>query len=376
MYRFAFVMDQQVGLRTQALNYERIVSEDPSLSPAWVPVCYTADPGLLGRLPALPRPLRDTLRGLHEIRDGLHKAGPCDAVLWATWAAKSALDLVSAAPAFLVMDMTPQQMQAMGAHYGYSHARSRFLHAFKQRATTRLYQAATHLFPWNQWVAHSLRHDYGVPEHKITPLCPGVDLDLFQPAPTQKPHDDVTRLLFVGGDFHRKGGDRLLQWAKETRVRARWEVHLVTREAVPPTPGVVVHAHIGNNSPELVRLYQHCDLFVLPTRADCYSLVAMEAMACGLPVVISALGGINEIVEEGTTGHLIDACDDTALALPLDRLVGCASLRESMGQAGRERAQQHFDCRRNLGVILEAMKQYVGAPPHRMPASALTRRAN
>ncbi len=355
-HRFAFVLDQQVGLKTQALNWERVAAEDPSVEAAVVPVRYEADAGPLSRLPGLPSGIRGTLRGVGEIRAGLAGAGPRDAVLWATWAAKSVPDSVRAAPAFLVMDMTPLQMEAMGGRYGYGRARARFGAAWKRRATDRLYAEAHHLFPWNEWVARSLRDDYGVPPEKVTAVSPGVDQQLFRPDPATRPGDGVARLLFVGGDFARKGGDLLLRWAQETQVPAPWELHLVTRDPVPAVPNVVVHRGIANNSPELVRLYQRSDLFVLPTLADCYSLVAMEAMSCGLPVVISRLGGIPEIIAEGLTGYGLEPGDYAALALRLDQLVYDAALRQQMGTAALARAREEFDCRANLGRILDAMK--------------------
>ncbi len=186
-YRFAYVLDQQVGLRTQALNWERVAGEDPSIEASWVPVCYEADAGPLARLPGLPSGIKGTLRGVREIRDGLERAGQQEAILWATWAAKSVPDLVQASPSFLVMDMTPLQMEAMGELYGYSRARARFGAGWKRRATDRLYAAAAHLFPWNEWVAASLRDDYGVPPEKITPVSPGVDQNLFFPDPSARP---------------------------------------------------------------------------------------------------------------------------------------------------------------------------------------------
>jgi glycosyltransferase involved in cell wall biosynthesis len=354
-YQFAFVMDQQVGLKTQALNWERVVAEDKSVQAAWVPVCYVAEAGLLSRLPGVPSGIKGSLRGVAEIKAGLG-ANAYHAQLWATWAAKSVPSLVASAPSFLVMDMTPVQMEAMGALYGYGKARARFGAGFKRRATDALYAKAVHLFPWNEWVAVSLREDYGVPADKVTVVSPGVDQELFRPDPRVRTENAVVRLLFVGGDFARKGGDLLLRWAKETRVSMPWELHLVTRDEVPETPGVVVHHGAANNSPALAALYQTSDLFVLPTRADCYSLVAMEAMSCGLPVVISNLGGIPEIVSDGETGILLEPGDYDALASALDALVVDTARRQAMGQAALRRAQRHFNCRVNLGRILEAMK--------------------
>lgn len=358
MHRFSLIMDQQVGLKTQALNWERVVRETPDVDAAIVSVCYAGRGGALSRLPGLPSGMKGTLRGVREIQDGWKAAGAREAVLWATWAAKSVPELVRAAPAYFVMDMTPTQMEAMGALYGYSAGRARLGAKWKRRATAKIYAQARHFFPWNAWVGQSLHSDWGVPEDKITPISPGVDLTLFQPAPlkAERAGDSPVRLLFVGGDFQRKGGDLLLRWARETSVSVPWEMHLVTRDAVPPTLGVQVYHGISNNSPELVALYQSSDVFVLPTRADCYSLVAMEAMACGLPVVISGLGGIPEIVADGETGFLLEPDDYDALAAHLDTLVTDAARREAMGAAALARARTHFDCRANLGRILEMMK--------------------
>jgi glycosyltransferase involved in cell wall biosynthesis len=362
MFRFAFILDQQVGLRTQALNFERVVGDDPSVEATWVPVRYAARGGPLARLPGLPSEFKGTLRGIREIRDGLGNARRFQAALWATWAAKSVPDLVAAAPAFVVMDMTPVQMEAMGERYGYTRARARFMGGWKRRATQRLYRQATHLFPWNDWVAASLRDDYGVPAEKVTPISPGVDVELYRSDPAAKPGDGVVRLLFVGGDFERKGGDLLLRWARETRIMIPWELHIATRDEVPDTPRVVVHRNLPNNSPELIRLYQQSDVFVLPTRADCYSLVAMEAMAAGLPTVISRLGGIPDIVQEGQTGYLIDSDDYAALAAHLDRLTADPGLRQTLGNAAHRRACAHFNCRINLQRVLDAMKAASGVP--------------
>ncbi|GAB4460755.1 MAG: glycosyltransferase family 4 protein [Armatimonadaceae bacterium] len=358
-FHFAFILDQQVGLRTQAMNLKRVVDEDATVCPYWIPVNYSADAGLLTRLPGVPSSIKGTLRGIREIRDGFVEAPQLCAVLWATWAAKSVLDLVSATPSFLVMDMTPVQMEEMGAFYGYTRNRARFLGNWKRQATMRLYEKATHLFPWNEWVAESLRNDYGVPPEKITPISPGVDVDLFRPNPGVKPNDGVVRLLFVGGDFQRKGGDFLLRWAKENQPsEGRWELHLVTRDDVPDKiPGVFVHHGITNNSPELVRLYQQSDVFVLPTRADCYSLVALEAMACGVPVIISRLGGIPHIIEEGKSGYLIDVDDYHCLSERLSSLVATSDIRQQMGAVARQVAYERFDCRTGVSRILDRMKQ-------------------
>lgn len=348
-------MDQQVGLLTQYLNFERVVNSDPELHPFWVPVHYKTDGQVSPLYRILPASVRGTAQGVSEIRYGLGAAGQWDAALWATWAAKSVVDLVGRAPSFLVMDMTPIQMEEMGERYGYTRARARFLGGLKRRQTETLYKQAEHFFPWNEWVGRSLVSDYGVDESRVTAISPGVDPTLYRPDPKRRADDGIVRLLFVGGAFARKGGELLLRWARESSVETPWELHIVTRDEVPPTDNVVIHHNIANNSQDLVQLYQACDLFVLPTLADCFSLVGLEAMASGLPIVISSLGGIPEIVDEGDTGYLIEPGDYETFARRVNQLIEDKPLRERMGRNGRVKVLQKHDSGTNVRSILNAM---------------------
>ncbi|MGC4042952.1 MAG: glycosyltransferase family 4 protein [Armatimonas sp.] len=346
--KIAFVMDQQVGLRTHALTLKKHVQANPAIEATFIDVRYDARP--LHKLPG-----SGTLAGVREIRRGIGNPTRFDAIVWASWATKFVPDLVEAVPSYLIMDMTPTQMALMGDFYGYTARRAEFLGAYKRRSTERIYRAARHFFPWNAWVGQSLIRDWGVPEDKITPLSPGVDTSLFQPvrAPEmplslgdrgaiRAGNGAKVRLLFVGGDFLRKGGDSLVRWARETTLPV--EVHLVTRDTVNDIPeNIVIRRGMAPLSPELVALYQSSDIFVLPTRADCYSLVALEAMACGLPVVISPLGGIPEIVTDSGTGYLVPSDDYDTLTARLNTLVTDPVLRARMGAAARARACRHFD---------------------------------
>jgi len=348
-------MDQQVGLRTQSLNFERVVQSESDIEASWVPVNYLPSAGEPAYLKLLPGSLRGSIRGVREIRKGLSELQTWDAALWATWAAKSVVDLVGKSPAYLVMDMTPVQMEQMGERYGYTKSRAQFLGGMKRRQTDALYSKARHFFPWNDWVARSLVNDYSISPDRITSISPGVDTSLYVPSPEAKSGDGVVRLLFVGGDFARKGGDLLLRWARETSVKTPWELHIVTRDEVPAVDRVVVHHNLGNNSPELVKLYQSSDIFVLPTLADCFSLVGLEAMSTGLPVVLSSLGGIPEIVSEGETGYLVPPGDYEAFADRVNMLVQDQDLRVRLGKSARDKVTQYHDTSVNVRRILRAM---------------------
>jgi glycosyltransferase involved in cell wall biosynthesis len=90
------------------------------------------------------------------------------------------------------------------------------------------------------------------------------------------------------------------------------------------------------------------DLFVLSSRWEGNPLSVMEAMAAGLPVVSTAVGGVPELVREGETGLLVPSGDAAALARALQALVDDPARREAMGKAARQHAVAHFDIRHTV----------------------------
>ncbi|HWM10364.1 MAG TPA: glycosyltransferase family 4 protein [Solirubrobacteraceae bacterium] len=104
--------------------------------------------------------------------------------------------------------------------------------------------------------------------------------------------------------------------------------------------GVVELAGERNDVPHLLA---NADVFALSSRSEGAPLSILEAMAAGLPVVASAVGGVPEIVADGTTGLLVPRDDAPALAAALEALLADAALRRRLGAAGRERVRERFD---------------------------------
>jgi starch synthase len=145
------------------------------------------------------------------------------------------------------------------------------------------------------------------------------------------------RVLFMGGDFPRKGGYDLLAAWRAGAFHDRAELELVTNWNidVPLPPGATHVRNVAAHSSGWSERWRSADLFVLPTRNEAFGLVFQEAGAAALPSIGTRLNAIPEIVHDGETGLLVPPGDIYALARALDTLIGSAELRDTMGRRAR-----------------------------------------
>ncbi|HEX2028873.1 MAG TPA: glycosyltransferase [Nitriliruptorales bacterium] len=189
---------------------------------------------------------------------------------------------------------------------------------------------------------------------EVVPL--GVDLQRFHPRPTPASQRLRDRLgpapvvLFVGRLRHYKGIDDLITAA------ARLDVTVVV-VGDGPDPGRVTsagRAQLGRRfimpglvgDAELPDWYRAADVFCLPSTsaAETFGLAALEAMACGRPVITTELGTATSVVNaHGTTGLVVAPGDPSGLAEAIAIIVGDGALAARMGGAARERAVAHYD---------------------------------
>ena len=229
-------------------------------------------------------------------------------------------------------------------------------------------------------VSHGMRADIlrcypGIDPEKVRVVHNGIDLDRWRPV--DEPEIvrgfgiDPSRpsVIFVGRITRQKGLPYLLAAARQLPP----EVQLILCAGTPDTPEILAEVQAGVaalqversgviwidrllSQPELAALLSASTTFVCPSVYEPLGIVNLEAMACGLPVVGTATGGIPEVVADGVTGRLvpIQQVDDGTgtpldperfiadLAAALSAVVADPAAARVMGIAGRRRAEAEF----------------------------------
>jgi len=360
MFNFGFAVEHLLGHVTHYQNLKQWVTPDTNVHPTWIPI--KADKNDIWKYVPIVRSnwsLQSSLRARDAIQAVLRDQ-PLDALFLHTQSiALFASPFMQRIPTIISTDATPLNYDAVGRGYEHKVGGNALLERRKFLWNRSSYHAATALVTWCQWAKDSLVADYGVPAEKVTVISPGVDLEQWHFRQEQA-LDRPVRLLFVGGDFARKGGYALIE-AFRTGLGSDCTLDIATKDPkiaqeLSGLESVQVHLNLAANSPQLKRLYANADIFVFPTQADCYPIAVIEAMAAGLPVITTDVGAIREQVEAGVNGLLLPALDTGALITALSALVGDESKRRSMAIASRRLAEERFNGRRNYHKILTLMK--------------------
>ena len=354
-YRLGFVFEETLGHKTILNNLKSRAETNPDIAGTWLPIKFD-DPRV--RIPVLGRnySIRASLLG-RSLATRAAREHRIDAFLYHTQVtALFSNRLMRSIPTIISLDATPINYDSIGAGYGHVARPNDPAEKFKFPLTRRAFRVARHLITSSDWARASLVDDYGIAPDKVSVIDPGVDSTLWAGVGEGRaPHDSKPKILFVGGDFGRKGGPLLLDVFRQ-HFRDAAELHLVTGESMQSEPGVFVYNNLASNSEGLRRLYHEADLFALPTLADVSSLVAREAMFARLPVIVTAVGAIPELIEDEVSGFLIPASDGDALRERIAALIADPARCRSMGERGHAIARERFDSRRNMQAILDLLK--------------------
>lgn len=219
---------------------------------------------------------------------------------------------------------------------------------------------------------------HGLPVRRIEVLPNGVDLETFRPA-SDWPRDGGY-LLFVGRLVAQKGAEILLRAfgavlrrCPESRlvVVGEGELELYLQRVVRYLGFPDRVRFVGwQTGVALADLYRGAQAVIVPSLYEPFGIVALEALACGRPVVASRVGGLEEIISHGREGFLIALGDHLELARRLVHLLLDPDLRQRMGAAGRERAAE-FGWDRIAGSTLGLYGEVARQPLEPLPEEAL-----
>jgi D-inositol-3-phosphate glycosyltransferase len=184
----------------------------------------------------------------------------------------------------------------------------------------------------------------------------GVDLDRFVPEGASEPRTQCRRIVSIGRLVPRKGVDDAIR-----ALVALPDVELVIAGGPPAAAlpqdrqarrlrriarqaGVADRVHLRGAvaRADVPALLRSADVAVCTPWYEPFGIVPLEAMACGIPVVASAVGGMLDTVVNGVTGLHVPPCDPEALAMALRRLLDDPDLRRRMGESGRMRAVSDY----------------------------------
>jgi D-inositol-3-phosphate glycosyltransferase len=233
--------------------------------------------------------------------------------------------------------------------------------------------------------ARQLVELYGADPWRVETVSPGVDLSVFQPYPIGAARrrlglaSDAAVLVFAGRIQPLKGPDVVLRAAASLLRLCPWLAdRLVVVIVGGPSgsevgaPGRLAGLASGLGISEFVRLeppcpqreladwYRAADLVLVPSHSESFGLVALEAQACGTPVVAAAVGGLRTAVRDGYSGVLVDGHDPVVWARVLEGLLASPLRLSELSRGAREHARAFnwpATAERLVGVYTGAMNE-------------------
>lgn len=213
------------------------------------------------------------------------------------------------------------------------------------------YQNATRICTASNHTRDSVIMDYGIDEEKVVTTYEGVNIKELPSL--EKDYSNKT-ILFIGGDFDRKGGQSLIKAFKEVKKEIK-DAKMIIAGCAPPinVQDITVVGYIDRE--RLLQLYEHGSVFAMPSICEPFGIVFLEAMAYKTPCIGSTADAMPEIIEEGKTGFLVPPSDYKQLADKFILLLEDENLMKKMGEQGRRRVEKYF----TWGLVVDRMtKQF------------------
>lgn len=226
----------------------------------------------------------------------------------------------------------------------------------------------------SQMVRDDIAARFGLPATRLHVIYNGVDLSAYAPAALDqkakiRSHQgfpaDQPILLYVGSGFERKGVGNLLRAFARVRADVQLVIvgadrHLSRYQALAARLGVADRVRFTGAVQDVKPWYAAADAFVLPTLYDPMPNAALEALACGLPILTTPSCGAAELITEGVNGYVRDAIDIHGMAQAMSRLADPAG-SAPMGAAART-SVEHLSLDAMAQALLALYRRLV---PHR-----------
>lgn len=218
-----------------------------------------------------------------------------------------------------------------------------------------------HYIALSQDLAHYLTHSVGIGAKRVTQIYNGVDTSRFHPSSQRQ---DIPGSPFNKAGLWLVGTAGRMQTVKNQTNLARAFVQAINAEprlrerlrlvmvgdgplrneslAILESAGLAELAWLPGERKDIPDVMRGLDCFVLPSLGEGISNTILEAMASGLPVIATAVGGNPELVDDARTGHLVPAADPGAIARAIIALALTPEKARAMGNAGRKRIEAQF----------------------------------
>lgn len=222
----------------------------------------------------------------------------------------------------------------------------------------KLFAEVEVFLPMTDWCGQAVKHDYGICEDKIFVTYGPADLEKW--CPDHKGHGEELRMLFVGNDFKRKGGDFLLNMFQHYFQEKGVELVIVSNDPELSKENMPKGVSLFQNIPheKILHIFKSVDLFVFPTRKEYLGIVATEACCVGLPVVARDVGGLGEFVIDDYNGYLMpyDSSEEEWVE-KIQYLIDNPQERKRMGENSRKIAEEMFNMQRFEKIINHAFME-------------------
>jgi glycosyltransferase involved in cell wall biosynthesis len=245
-----------------------------------------------------------------------------------------------------------------------------------QTLENRVYrQKAVRLAAVSKHTAHQLSHYFG--RHDVAIVPNGVDVVHFSPSARIQRRAQARQmlscsegaplLLLVGNDLKNKGLLTLLQALAQCR-HLPWHLCVVGSDSSTGYSAEIeqrqLHGRVtfAGETSDILTYYAAADIYVAPSLEDSFNLPALEAMACGLPIILSSSAGMSDYIEDGVDGlALRNPQDASELAAALQRLLTNPSLCNTIG-ANASQTAKHFSWDRHAEEIHRLLRSCVPHP--------------